>query len=317
MESIKSYAAKEIFWIIITGLIAAFILFALIRLGIEDPIAIKFPKADPEIREILREELGYNRPLIIQYAAYMWRFVQGDMGESIRYIGRDVWGLLRPRFWITMQLGFAATLIGMPLGVILGMVAARFRNSWFDTCLISFLTIFSVLPAVIFIQLCIFVFVLQLGWLPPGGWDGLFSKNIIIPLISLILPGLVGGVRFTRINILHVIEEDYVFMAYAKGLSEKKIFLRHILPNAAPPILYIFIISLTTTMLTGFFFVELIYGIRGMGTFMLESIRGLDYDVIMAASIIITFFALVSRRVADIALGILDPRIRVGLAKKF
>lgn len=317
MENLKGYIGKELLVILLQLFVISFLVFVMLRFGPGDPIAIQFPKADPEVRELLREELGYNRNIFVQYGDYMWHFIRGDMGESIKYTGQPVWELLKPRLWISIQLGAAAMLIGFPLGIILGMVAARYRNSWFDTFLISTLMSLRVLPVIILIQFCIFLFALKLNWLPAGGWDGLFSKNIIIPLIVLVLPSLGGGARFTRMNILHVIEDDYVRTAYAKGLPEKWVFLKHILPNAAPPILYDFIVSLGVTLLTGFLFVELLYGIRGIGKLMLESTFAFDYNVIMAFCIIVTSAYLVLRRVADISLGILDPRIRAGEAKRF
>jgi len=317
MENLKSFLVKESVVILIQLFLVSLIIFLMLRFGPGDPIAIRFPKADFETRELLREELGFNRHPLIQYFDYISGFVRGDLGESIKYPGKKVWDLFKPRLWISFQLGLLAMLIGMPLGVILGMIAARFRNSWFDSGLIGFLMCFRVFPTILFVQLCIFFLALKLEVLPAGGWEGIFSKNIIIPLAALILPGLAGGARFTRMNILHVIEEDYVRMAYAKGLSEKEVYLKHVLPNAAPPILYVFIISLGDILISGFLFVELLYGIRGMGKLIFEAAFDLDYDVVLAFCIIITSCWFVLRRVADVALGILDPRIRAGMEKRF
>lgn len=328
MDNLKTFIGKETLIIILQLIILSFGIFWMMYGGPVDPIANKFPKASPEIREELREELGYNRPLIVQYADYMiglehrGGLLRGDMGESIKYTetaykDKTLWDLYKPRIWISCQLGLTFIIIGFPLGIILGLIAAKFRNSWFDSFLISTLMSFSVFPSMVMILLCIFIFNTQLHWLPPGGWDGIFSANAIIPIIALILPSLAGGARFTRMNVLHVIEEDYVRMAYAKGLPEKQIFLKHVLPNAAPPILYILIVSLGDTLLTGFLFIELIYGIRGIGKFMLDAAYALDYDVILSFSIMVTSIYLIMRRVADIALGILDPRIRAGAAKQF
>ena len=133
----------------------------------------------------------------------------------------------------------------------------------------------------------------------------------------LVLPGLAGGVRFTRANALHVISEGFIRTAYAKGLSEKRVLLRHVLPNAAHPIFYPLVADFPLMLITGFLFVEIEYGIQGTGSFMVQSLRDLDYNVIMASSIIIAGIALTMRRVADIAIGILDPRARIGKAKTF
>jgi len=326
--NLKTFIPKEILIIILQLYLLSLGIFLLMYGGPVDPIDYKFPKASEEVKEELREELGYNRPKIVQHADYMFGLeyrgglIRGDLGESIKYTetayeDKTLWDIFKPRIWRSFQLALPYLFIGFPLGIILGLIAVKFRDSWFDSFLISILMSFRVFPSMVMILLCIFIFNTQLHWLPPGGWEGLFSKNIIIPAMALILPSLAGGARFTRMNALHVIEEDYVRMAYAKGLSEKRVFLRHILPNAAPPILYIFIVSLGDTLLTGFLFVELVYGIKGIGKFMLEAAYAMDYDVILSFSIMVTSVYLVLRRVADIAIGILDPRIRAGAAKEF
>ena len=317
--NLKNYIAKESLIILLQLLIISFAIFAMMRLGPVDPIANRFPQMNPEARELLKEQLGYNRPIHLQYFDYMKGLLRGDFGTSVKYPNsRSLWeDLFAPRVWISFQLGLAALLIGFPMGIILGLIAARFRNSWFDSGLIAILMPFRILPSVIFIQFCIFLFAAKLNWLPAAGWEGLFSKNIIIPLLVLVLPSLAGGARFTRINVLHIIEEDYVRQGFAKGLSEKMVFLKHILPNASPPIVYSFIVSLGDTLLTGFFFVELLYGIPGIGRFMMDMTFAFDYDPILSFSIIVTAVYLVLRRIADISMGIIDPRVRAGEAKQF
>lgn len=317
--NLKKYIVKESLIIILQLLVISFAIFSMMRLGPIDPITNRFPQMNLEAKELLREQLGYNKPIHVQYFDYIKGFFRGDFGISVKYPNsQSIWkDLFAPRIWISFQLGLAALLIGFPLGIILGLIAARFRNSWFDSGLIAILMPFRILPSVIFIQFCIFVFAAKLNLLPAAGWEGLLSTNIIIPLMVLVLPSLAGGARFTRINVLHVIEEDYVRQAYAKGLSEKMVFLRHILPNASPPIVYSFIVSLGDTLLTGFFFVELLYGIPGIGRFMIDMTFAFDYDPILSFSLIVTAVYLILRRIADISMGIIDPRIRAGEAKQF
>jgi len=319
MQNLRTYITKETLIVILELLVISFMIFSMMRLGPIDPIASRFPQMNPEARELLREQLGYNDPIHTQYFHYMKDLVQGDFGMSIKYPNIDsIWDdLFAPRIWISFQLGLLALLIGFPLGIFLGLIAARFRNSWFDSFLIAVLMPFRILPSVILIQFCIFIFAAKLNILPAAGWEGIFSKNIIIPLLVLVLPGLAGGARFTRINVLHVIDEDYVRTAYAKGLSSKMVFLRHILPNASLPIVYGLIVSLGDTLLTGFFFVELLYGINGIGKFMIDLTYAFDYDPILLFSIIAASAYLILRRVADISMGVIDPRIRAGEAKQF
>lgn len=319
MTNLKTYITKETLMIVMQLLVISFMIFSMMRLGPIDPIASRFPQMNPEARELLREQLGYNKPIHVQYIDYMKGFMKGDFGMSVKYPNvKSIWDdLFAPRIWISFQLGLLALLIGFPLGIFFGLIAARFRNSWFDSFLIAILMPFRIIPSVILIQFCIFIFAAKMNILPAAGWEGLFSTNIIIPLLVLVLPGLAGGARFTRINVLHVIEEDYVKMAYAKGLSGKMVFMKHVLPNASLPIVYSLIVSLGDTLLTGFFFVELLYGIPGIGKFMIDMTFAFDYDPILSFSIIVTAVYLVLRRVADISMGVLDPRVRAGEAKQF
>jgi len=196
-------------------------------------------------------------------------------------------------------------------------LAARWSSTWKDPALIGGLMVFSSIHSIIFVQLLILILSVNLGVLPVGGWGGLFSLNTVIPLTVLVLPGLASGVRFTRANALRVINEGYIRTAYAKGLSEKRVLLRHVLPNAAHPIFYPLVADFPIMMITGFLFIEIEYGIQGVGSFMVESLRSLDYNVIMATSIIIAGIALTMRRVADVAIGILDPRARIGKSRTF
>jgi len=294
------------------------VIFFLLRAAVPgDALQARFQKSSEKTLDQIRHELGWDRNIFVQYGDYMHGFLQGDFGISLQYDQKTVWELLKPRLWKTIQLSFAAFLIGFPLGIILGLLAARWSGTWKDPALIGILMIFSSIHVIIFIQLLILIFAVKLELLPVGGWGGLFSLNSIIPLIVLTLPGLAGGARFTRANALHVINEGYVRTAYAKGLSEKRVLLRHVLPNAAHPILYPLVVDFPLILITGFLFVEIEYGIQGTGSFMVQSLRSLDYSVIMATSIMIAATALIMRRVADIAIGILDPRARLGKAKRF
>src|SRR3989338_1532670 len=130
--NLKNYIAKESLIILLQLLIISFAIFAMMRLGPVDPIANRFPQMNPEARELLKEQLGYNRPIHLQYFDYMKGLLRGDFGTSVKYPNsRSLWeDLFAPRVWISFQLGLAALLIGFPMGIILGLIAARFRNSW-------------------------------------------------------------------------------------------------------------------------------------------------------------------------------------------
>ncbi|MFY9457454.1 MAG: ABC transporter permease [Candidatus Spechtbacterales bacterium] len=318
MSDTQKYVLSQVCWIFIQLFIISFVIFVLLRAAIPgDALQARFQKSSEKTLDQIRHELGWDRNIVVQYGDYMFNFVQGDFGDSLQYDQKTVWELLKPKLWKTMQLSFMAFIIGFPTGILLGLLAARWSGTWKDPALIGGLMIPSSIHSIIFVQLLILIFAVKLGLLPVGGWGGLFSLNSIIPLIVLVLPGLASGARFTRANALHVINEGYVRTAYAKGLSERRVLLRHVLPNAAHPILYPLIVDFPLIFVTGFLFVEIEYGIQGTGSFMVESLRSLDYNVIMATSIMIAAVVLIMRRVADIAIGVFDPRVRIGKAKRF
>ncbi len=318
MSDTQKFLLSQFFWIIFQVFIISLVIFVLLRSAVPgDALQARFNKSSEKTLDQIRHELGWDRNILTQYGDYMWGFVRGDFGYSLEYDQKSVWDLLKPALWKSVQLSFAAFIIGFPLGIIMGLLAARWSGTWKDPALIGVLMVFSSIHPILFVQFLILIFAVTLAWLPISGWGGLFSLNTSIPLTVLVLPGLASGVRFTRANALHVINEGYIRTAYAKGLSEKRVLLRHVLPNAAHPILYPLLVDLPIIFITGFLFVEIEYGIQATGRLMLESLRSLDYNVILAGSIMIAIIALIMRRVADIAIGILDPRARIGKSWRF
>ena len=317
LSGLKGYLLKEAGWIFLALLVISFITFVLCRFVPGDPVAIRNPKADPETIARIREEMGFNRPIPIQYFDYMSKFVRGNMGESIRFPDRSVKELLFPRLWVSLQINILALLLSLPIGMILGIIAAKYRGRLVDHLIIITSLIPRAIPSIIFIQFLLLILVLRFQLLPASmaGWSGIFSLKIIIPLLVLSLPAIGGFAEFVRVSVLHVLEDDYVRTAYAKGLSEKRVILRHILPNASAPIVTTMILALAG-LLEGSLFAELFYGIDGAGRLMFDSFFQRDLEVIMAFTIIISALFLVSIRLSDLVLGVIDKRIRIGAQKR-
>ena len=313
MSSAGGYILKRILWMIPVLFVVTSVTFFLCRYGPGDPIEIRTGgRADPETVERVRQELGLNRPIPVQYAEYMIGFAQGDMGESIsKSPGTPVWGLIRERIWVTAQLNAASLVILFSLGVVAGSFAARNVGKWKDPATISFLLLFQSIPTVVFIPILLWVFVLKFSVLPAAGWEGILSLHIIIPLLALVLPSVAGVARLMRISLLGTMGQDWVRTARSKGLPERDVFRRHILRPAALPMTTEVGASLGA-IFSGAFFVELLYGIPGMGRLALDAVQSRDYDLIMAVVIIYTIVFLVARLITDIAYTFVDPRIRLG-----
>ena len=160
------------------------------------------------------------------------------------------------------------------------------------------------------VPVMLLVFVLRLHWLPTGGWEGIFSKHIIIPALALSLPGIAGVARLMRATTLDVLKEDYVRTARAKGLQEFTVVSQHVARNALLPMVTVIGISLVT-LLEGAFFTETLMGIPGIGRLYLDSVTSRDYDVILGLALVLATAFIVANIVIDIAYTFIDPRVRL------
>jgi ABC-type dipeptide/oligopeptide/nickel transport system permease component len=280
---------------------------------------------DPETLARVRHQEGLDKPLLEQYAIYLKNLAHGDLGESFRYRNTPVSELVFRRMWVSLQYGLIALVIIFGLGIPVGLYAALHQGRWTDPFSIGIFLFFQSIPVLITVPIMLLVFVLKLHWLPAGGWDscalnvgflpdplncvGIFDKRVIMPVLALSLPGVAGVARLTRATTLGVLGEDYVRTARAKGLREFTVISRHVTRNALLPLITVIGISLVT-LLEGAFFAETLLGIPGIGQFAFESVKGRDYNVIMALSLIMGVAFILMNIVIDIVYTIIDPRVR-------
>ena len=306
-----SYIAARLLWLPVVLLAVSLVTFTLGHYGPGDPAQVRLgARATPEAVELLREQLGLNRPFINQYLGYIAGAVQGDFGESYTLQGRSVSELISRKVWISAQLGFAALNVAIWLGIPLGLLAAYKHGSWTDTALVSFYLLFYATPVFIAAPFFILFAALELHLLPTSGWGGLFSTHIIMPALIMGLPGVAGMVRLTRASALEVLSQDYIRTARAKGLREVTVQRRHVLRNALIPILTVVGLSIAS-LVEGAFITETIFGIPGIGRLAVDSIFKRDYPIIMALVLITASAFVFANLVVDILYGILDPRIRL------
>ena len=304
------YAARRLLWLPFLLAIVALITFTLGVYGPGDPAEVRLgAKATPVAVQRLREEMGLDRPFLVQYGDFMWGAVRGDFGESYALAGRRVSEVIGRKIWISAQLGAAAMLIGVGLGIPLGLVAAYKQGTWMDTALVSFALFFYATPVFITAPFLILLLALELQLLPTSGWGGLLSTRIIMPALVMGLPGVAGMARLTRASALEVLGQEYVRTARAKGLSEVAVQGRHVLRNAMIPILTVLGLSMAT-LVEGAFITETIFGIPGIGRFAVDSIFNRDYPVIMALGMIVAAAFVTANLLVDVLYGVLDPRIR-------
>jgi peptide/nickel transport system permease protein len=307
-----TYIARRLLWVPVLLFIVSFITFVLGRFGPGDPVQIMLgPRAAPEAVERIREQLGFNDNVAVQYGRYMLGVLQGDFGESLKYRGRSVGELIGSRIPVSAQLGLAALIISVGLGIPMGLFAALKQGTGWDTVAVAGTLLGQSLPVFLTAPVLLIVFALKLDVLPTHGWGGFFDTRIVLPALVLGIPGVAIITRLTRASTLDVVKQDYVRTARAKGLNEGAVRTRHILRNALIPVVTTLGFALAG-LASGSFIVEGFFGIPGVGLLAIESLFSRDYPVIMALTLIGTTLFVLANLVVDLAYPFLDPRIRVG-----
>jgi ABC-type dipeptide/oligopeptide/nickel transport system permease component len=291
------------------GIVSA-ITFLLGTYGPGDPVQVMLgSKYDEVTAERLRDSLGLNRPVIVQYADYISNAMRGDFGESLRFRGRSVSSLLVSKMWVSFQVNLAAMIVSLSLGLPLGFWIAHRQGSWVDPASIALSLMLMSIPIMVSIPLVLWALCLKLHWVPCAGWGGLFDLRIIVPAITMGIPGIAGLARLMRASTLDVMGQDFIRTAHSKGIHPITVDYRHILRNAIIPIITILSFSLAGMLTTGFI-TERLLGIPGVGDFAIQSIFNRDYPVIMAFTLILSAAFVVANLLADIAYTFVDPRIR-------
>jgi len=259
-----------------------------------------------EIMLGLKRYYGLDKPLITQYFQYIWNLLQGDLGPSFKYEGRSVVSIIADSFPFSFMLGFEALCLAVGGGVFLGIFSAINRGKWIDTlAMIGAVALIST-PNFILASGLQYFLALKLNLFPVARW-GTFMHSVL-PAISLAALPMAYIARLTRANVLDVLEEDFVICAKAKGISTMGIILRHLLKNSILPVVT-YIGPLASSILTGSFIIEKIFGIPGLGNWFVISITNRDYTVIMGVTIFYSFFLLLSVLLVDLIYPLLDPRI--------
>jgi peptide/nickel transport system permease protein len=282
------------------------------------------PNASPEVKERLIKEFGLDRPIPVQYWNWLTRAVRLDFGRSFLPDGKPVLTKIGERLPITLLLNTVEMLIIVGLAVPIGVLSATRQYSLYDKVTTVFVFIGFATPDFWLALLLMTLFGAQLGWLPISGlrhlnweylpfwrqqWD--FVSHLILPIAVATFGGLAGFSRYMRQSMLEVIRQDYVQTARAKGLSERVVISKHALRNALLPVVTILGLSLPG-LIGGSIIVETIFAIPGMGQLMVQSVFSRDYPVVMGNLVIVSTLTLVANLIADMAYGLVDPRIRLG-----
>jgi peptide/nickel transport system permease protein len=273
-----------------------------------DPVAmIAGRTSTPAVREQIRHQLGLDRPLPEQYARYLSRLVQGDMGKSYARKS-DVAPLIASRLPPTLLLMLGAILAELMIGLPAGVFAATRRGRFGDklAMTLSFLTVST--PQFVLGLTLLYVFAYLGGWLPLGGYGTL--SHLILPALTL---GLAGGgwySRMTRSSMIEVLRQDYIRTARAKGMPEWRVTVVHGFRNAVVPIIAMVGLDIGIFM-SGVVVVENVFGWPGIGQLMWQAIQSLDLPIIMGITTVAAVFIVLGNLIADLLAPLIDPRIRL------
>lgn len=301
------YIFKRVLIALLTLLVLATTTFFLVKLLPGDPFLNEnVPK---EIQERQSAYYGLDKPVYIQYFTYMKNLLKGDLGSSLKYIGREVTTIIGETFPVSAVLGILAVAVSQIIGLTFGILSAQFKNRLPDYILMAIAVLGVALPSMVVGPLVRFVFGVKLRILPVTGW-GVSWEQAIMPVFVLALANLAGATRNMRASMLAVTTQDYIKTARSKGLSPFKIIIRHEFKNSMIPI----VTSLGPTiasLIMGSFVVEQIFVIPGLGKHFVNAVTTLDYPLVMGITIFYGAFLVLMSLLVDIVYGIVDPRIRL------
>ena len=305
------YIAKRILMSVLTLFIIVFVLFVLIRIMPGDPFPVERMSAEMILQK--REELGLNKPILVQFADYMSLLASGSFGNGTSlYNGAPIKPILTACLINSFKIGVLSILFGTVVGLAIGIVAALNRGKFLD-CFCTIVSILGVcIPSYVFMIFLQYFFSYKIPLFPYFFDPSNFMASSIMPALSLSLFAISTIARFTRNEMLEVINSDYVKLAEAKGLYGFELIRKHVLRNALIPIVTV-IAPLVVSLLTGAMVIEKIYGINGVGKLMVDAIagQGVDYNYVLALSIVFSAMYIGAMLVLDILYGIIDPRIRL------
>ncbi len=314
-----TYFIRRLLLAIITVLFITLIVFFMLRALPGDPLLMVLSKDQytvrtPEQLDILRKEYGLDKPPIEQYIIWLGGLFRGDLGKSTFY-EKPVNDMVARRAPATIYLGAMGFVFGNFLGIVAGIISALRRGTIIDTIITVSANFVVTIPQFWLGIMMIYVFGLQLGWLPTNGYTspfenfGMFVQQMIMPVICVSFFSIGAVCRQTRSSMLEVWQQDYIRTAWAKGLREHMIIVKHLIKNGLIPIVTLMGMQLGT-IIGGAVLVETVFNIPGMGRLSVDAVQGLDYTLVVGLVLIIAIMVILANLLTDISYGWLDPRIR-------
>jgi peptide/nickel transport system permease protein len=316
---VTAYIVRRLALGVIVLFLATLIIFAMMHVLPGDPVDIitggQSQSYGPKELAALKHEYHLDKPIITQYFYWIGGVLHGDFGKSL-VNGESVAAMIGRRLPVTLNLTIVAAFISAILGVTAGIISAIRRGKWLDTLFTTGANLGITAPNFLIAIVLIYVFSYKIKLLPTYGYTSPFTdfslhlQKMIIPVIALCLFGLASIARQTRSSMLEVVHQDYVRTAWAKGLSERVIVIRHMLKNSLIPVITTMGMQISF-MIGGAVLVETVCNIPGMGRMAADGVKGLDYPVVMGVVVVTAVVIVLVNIAVDITYAFLDPRIRV------
>ncbi|KGK90245.1 ABC transporter permease [Clostridium sp. HMP27] len=309
-----SYICKRIIYLIITLLIILTATFFLMKNLPGTPFDSERFALLPKAQQAqFLEKYGLKDPLLVQYGKYIINVFKGDLGTSFFYSGKPVTDVVFGRIGPSALIGIQAVLIGLSIGLVLGIIAAWRHNSAIDYFTMIMAVLGVSVPNFVVAALLQYYVGLKWGIFPVAFWES--WRSSVLPSIALSFSVTAMIARFMRTEMLDVLAQDYIITARAKGLSQFKVIMRHAVRNSIIPVVTI-LGPIIVNLLTGSLVVENIYGIPGIGSLFVDSIKTNDYSTIMGITIFYSAFYIFIIMIVDILYSVIDPRIRLAAGEE-
>ena len=269
--------------------------------------------ANQENLDLLRERLGLNKPFIIRYFNWIGNILRGDFGYSIAK-GNSIGGILAQRLPATIELALVALLLSSVVGITIGILSAIYQNSIIDYVGRFMAVLGQAIPQFFFGIVIIQIFSIKLGWLPSSGRYSTYAtplQHFILPALTMTLSMTSVLMRYSRNNMLGVLNSDYVKTARMKGISEAKVYVKHAFRNAVRPVLVILCFRLPL-LISGSVVIESVFAWPGIGSVITDAVVAGDYPVVMVTTLMVAAAILVASFLVDVLAAALDPRVRLG-----
>jgi len=293
--------------------------FMIMRLLPGDPILMLVSKqtansSAPAQIEKLRAEYGLDKPMAVQFFNWLGGIFHGDFGVSISN-GRPVFDDIKRCLPITLHLAFVSMIIAFFIGVIAGITSAVKRGTWIDTVVTALSNVGITIPVFWLGVMLMYLFALKLEWLPIFGYTSPFTdfwqncKEMVMPVICIAIGSIAMNARQARNSMIEIFHQDYIRTAWAKGLSERAVILKHVVRNGLIPVIVMTGLGLSA-MIGGEVLIETVFNIPGMGRLAVSAMMNQDYPVIQGVILVFAAMVLIINLIVDLSYGWLDPRVQ-------